>query len=800
MNLRNFLLFLTIFLLASPNTFSLIGENESSQPFKLDQEPDVRIGLLRNSYSAVISTREPSLVRFEPGAPIQYLNATSVRVSSKSYRPPGFEYYRFEIPDIATREEADAIANRLKTETEEEPVVLAGEKADTWRIQVGGELETKEEADNFVAFLTEKGFENIRIISTKYTSPSDEAVLLSRQISQHPRSKVRSLTSSLPTNNVNTQAGLVRKTSSSRPLRRRNMNVSINPDIREVTVAGRGENFSSLKAVTIGTTNPRGVVYLNGKSYRGKMEVFVNANGRITVVNVVPIEDYLLGVVPAELSLPQLEAQKAQAVAARSYALGNRDAYDDEGFDMVDTVWSQVYKGVRIESRMGSQAVRETRGMVATYNGKPINAMFTSTCGGRTEDSGNIYEFDLPYLRGVNCSLDGDRHFSPFLIKSSREPALIRNDANYEFVRLAAQYGVNNFLFATDQFTDEYFEDPPSSIEIKSWLNQLAVKFDKPFPIADADSAKPLNLARILHSLIYTPDTVSDAETLMSAADLDYQLSFLDAKDIPQRDRLILAPLMRDGWFSIYSDLTIKPNKHYSRGKILNLIHNIYSKKKWTHSFETGTAKPTEDGKLILRVGRSEKEITVSPNVYLFRKFGDSFYQVKETALIGGEKVRYRANALGQIVYLEVEPSDETTVAEKMSSFTNWRTRKTAASVQAGLRRYVKGLSGALVDVRIKKRGFSKRAIELEIVTTTGVFTLKGGKIRSALRLKEQLFVMDKRYGSTGRVISYGFTGRGWGHGIGMCQYGAYGFAKMGVKYDEIINHYYTDIDLVKAY
>ena len=76
---------------------------------------------------------------------------------------------------------------------------------------------------------------------------------------------------------------------------------------------------------------------------------------------------------------------------------------------------------------------------------------------------------------------------------------------------------------------------------------------------------------------------------------------------------------------------------------------------------------------------------------------------------------------------------------------------------------------------------------------------MTGGKIRSALRLKEQLFVINKRYsGST--VASYTFTGRGWGHGIGMCQYGAYGMAKMGLKYDEILKHYYTGIDLSKAY
>ncbi len=112
--------------------------------------------------------------------------------------------------------------------------------------------------------------------------------------------------------------------------------------------------LTSLRAVTIGSEEPGGTVYLNGKKYRGKMEVFVNSKGALTVVNVVPMEAYLLGVVPSELSLPQIEAQKAQAVAARTYAAANKDTYGDDGFDMLPTVWSQVYKGVSIETTNGN--------------------------------------------------------------------------------------------------------------------------------------------------------------------------------------------------------------------------------------------------------------------------------------------------------------------------------------------------------------------------------------------------------------------------------------------------------------
>ncbi|MEZ5345013.1 MAG: SpoIID/LytB domain-containing protein [Pyrinomonadaceae bacterium] len=775
-------------------------EAELFGTFKLAAEPLVRIGLIQNASVVSITTSESTLVASLPGEPDRDLESTSVRVSSSGYSPPSFEIYRIEIPGIDTREKADLLAGNIREQLETETAITSGKMPDTWTVRIGRDFDSKASADEIYAALSEKGYANATVITDRFSVPSDDAIALTKQIAASGKSKVRSLTSAAAVNPT-ANTGLVQTISSSRAVYQRNRNAYFNPGLREVSVSGTSSQsrFSSLKAVTIGSAYGRGIVKLNGKSYRGKMEVFVNSSGRITVVNVVPMEDYLLGVVPSELSLPQIEAQKAQAVAARTYAVANKNGYGDEGFDMLPTVWSQVYKGVSIETKMGSQAVRETSGVVATYKGVPINALYTSTCGGRTEDSGNIFEFNEPYLKGVNCSLTEREYFSPFMVRSMREPALIRNEANYEAVRLASKYAVNNFLMISNQFSDDYFEDAPSETELRSWLNQVAGKFGKPFPSVNQDSSKPLNLARILYSLIYSPNAEETADTILSESDIEYQLSFLDVKEVPKQDRAMLAELMRDGWFSIYSDLTIKPHKHYSRGKILRLIDSIYQKKKWTFSFESGTAKPTEDGKLILRSGRGETEIKVNPNVFLFRKFGDSFYQVKETALVGGENVTYKTNPAGEVIYLEVEPTESTTVAERMSPFTIWRSSMSASTMRARLGRYVKGL-GTLIDVNIKSKGFSRRATELEIITTSGTKYLKGGKIRSALRLREQLFAMDKRYGSDGRVASFSFTGRGWGHGVGMCQYGAYGLAQTGVKYDKILKHYYSGIDLVKAY
>jgi stage II sporulation protein D len=521
----------------------------------------------------------------------------------------------------------------------------------------------------------------------------------------------------------------------------------------------------------------------------------VNSRGSLTVVNVVPLEDYLLGVVPSELSLPQLEAQKAQAVAARTYAVANVDGYGSKGFDMVPTVWSQVYKGVSIETAMGTRAVKETRGIIATYQGKPIRAYFTSTCGGRTENSENVFGKAEPYLRGVECSLESRRQIEPYLIKTVRQAAKLRDAGNLELVRLMSLLAVNGFSLTTGQFTDEWFEEVPTESELSNWLDQLAGRFGKPFPNVNKETAKPVELAKILSGFLYTP---GEADTLLSDSDVNYQLSFDDASEIPKERRADFAMLLRDGYFTLHPDLTLKPNRPFTRAMMLRLVRQIYEKKKWMPTLQTGVTKATVDGKLVLKSGKTDRQIPIRSDVFLFRAFGGDLYPVKEAALVGGEVVSFQTDGAGNVVYLEIKPSDLSTSAENMSPFTNWQVTLSASQVHSRLSRYVRGI-GTLNDINVKQQGYSRRATELEVVGSNGTKAIKGGDIRSALRLKEQLFVIDKRY-SGGQVVAYTFTGRGWGHGVGMCQYGAYGLARMGLKYDEIIKHYYTGVDLTRAY
>ena len=148
------------------------------------------------------------------------------------------------------------------------------------------------------------------------------------------------------------------------------------------------------------------VLYLNRKGYRGKIELH-NVLGKIYIINILNIEEYLYSVVPSEMpSSWNMEALKAQAVASRTYSyyhlLKNRKK---NIFDLDATTNFQVYKGIVTESKATTEAVNETSGIIMTYNYEPIVAYFHSTSGGKTSDDRDVWpSSDLPYLKSVECT------------------------------------------------------------------------------------------------------------------------------------------------------------------------------------------------------------------------------------------------------------------------------------------------------------------------------------------------------------------------------------------------------------
>jgi stage II sporulation protein D len=144
---------------------------------------------------------------------------------------------------------------------------------------------------------------------------------------------------------------------------------------------------------------------VNGREYRGVLEVQRGDSG-LTVVNQVGLEQYLMGVVGSELGqrAPGEEAAlQAQAIVSRTYALKNMGRWATHGFDLLGSVNDQVYVGEINENPMATAAVRATRGQIITYNGEPIDAFFSSTCGGRTEQGSAAFAgADRPYLQSVD--------------------------------------------------------------------------------------------------------------------------------------------------------------------------------------------------------------------------------------------------------------------------------------------------------------------------------------------------------------------------------------------------------------
>lgn len=138
-----------------------------------------------------------------------------------------------------------------------------------------------------------------------------------------------------------------------------------------------------------------------GQSYHGGLKVIAR-NGGMRLINEVGLEDYVAGVLPYEMSpsWPQAALQ-AQAVAARTYALNNMAKAKGQDYDVTPSTDYQVYKGKERETQATRKAVQHTQGMVMTYGGQPINALFHSDGGGYTESAVNVWGNDLPYLKGV---------------------------------------------------------------------------------------------------------------------------------------------------------------------------------------------------------------------------------------------------------------------------------------------------------------------------------------------------------------------------------------------------------------
>jgi stage II sporulation protein D len=173
-------------------------------------------------------------------------------------------------------------------------------------------------------------------------------------------------------------------------------------------VARRGKKLivtsSAMNSAVVRIRTGGDFIRVNGKNYRGVIELRKKKNGRILVVNDLDIEDYLKGVISAEVPGSwKLEALKAQAVASRTYALYQKREAGNRPYHILSTEMGQVYNGGGVERKNAIKAVQSTNGIVIVYRGEIIPAFYHSSCGGHTENASELWGIDEQYLRGVDC-------------------------------------------------------------------------------------------------------------------------------------------------------------------------------------------------------------------------------------------------------------------------------------------------------------------------------------------------------------------------------------------------------------
>lgn len=184
---------------------------------------------------------------------------------------------------------------------------------------------------------------------------------------------------------------------------------------------GNGENGYPQVAPTKKNTSGDEVLTLGSKAYRGRLEIGRYNSSTVTAVNVVPIDDYLYGVIPAEMvSSWHAEALKAQAVVARTYALNKSgfagDSNISKPYILNDTTSSQVYKGYQAEETSTNKAVDATKGEYIYYNNSLIDATFFSTSGGSTASCEDVWSGSVDYLKGVSDIYELEPEKKPWIM------------------------------------------------------------------------------------------------------------------------------------------------------------------------------------------------------------------------------------------------------------------------------------------------------------------------------------------------------------------------------------------------
>lgn len=537
--------------------------------------------------------------------------------------------------------------------------------------------------------------------------------------------------------------------------------------------------------------NPMDFIRFDGNSYRGSLEIFINQSGKMTVINRLNIEDYLKGVVPGEMSgrvYPMIEALKAQAVAARTYAVKNLGQFAQSGYDLCATPLCQVYKGVSVESDLTNRAVDETEGIVATYNGELINALYTSTCGGHTENVENIFpDIKAPYMRGVTCYPETTDH--GIILLSKEMPVYYADDGkcvNKEIALLDAA----GFLDQTLPLENQPVGTAGFNLWVKRFYNFLNLK-TRPASNMQGNPTVWSSASELMNLLNWNKRVdlfVNDKD----AVDLN---QFKDFKDFPKSSLKEIGYLLREEIISPFPDNTLRLGSQLTYPTLARMIFRYITSYNLI-TLKTGNFLNYNNGRIQLMINGEPSEYAVVAQPLLFYAVGNDYAAADRLLIRPGDKIEFLTDNTGSIKFINLLAHRKGISEDRFSNLYFWDQSFNADEMSRQVNSFVK--AGKINDIVPLEYGVSGRVTKLKITGSKGSAELKGLEIRRVLGIKENLFVMEKIYNSAGSVAYYFFSGKGWGHGVGMCQVGAYGMALRGLKFDEILKHYYTGIELRK--
>jgi stage II sporulation protein D len=512
------------------------------------------------------------------------------------------------------------------------------------------------------------------------------------------------------------------------------------------------------------------------KPYRTAARLFINSRGLLNVINELNMEDYLKGVVPAEMGpkiFDELEALKAQAIAARTYAIRNLGQFRREGYDICPGPACQAYVGFSGEDPLSSQAVTETTGLILTQNGQPIDALYTATCGGETSDVGVMFPGrNEPYLKRVRCveyemtSIDG-RGDSGLLTEQQASARIF-----------AAVAGL-----------------PESSTAWSAREVEAAVTAASRVIGAAPAGTHPLSSRRgdVLRYLADVFALDENARVLTLPEDRKY--FFPQTSDPETKAYQAAAFLIKFGLMPTQQIDRIDLDAAMPREELYALLHS-WLRKHEALAETTGKIVSISQRNVILKAEGKNTTYTLPPNIPIFRRLGDRVQEYKSVPVMIGDRAFLQRNQAKAIVAMIVQANYDGASFDRTSSFANWTRTYRADDLVTAINkrnpiRELQGLRPISVDA-------SQRIEALEVTAEGGrTFILKGLPIRWSLNVPDNLFVIEKTKDPDG-MDRYTFFGKGWGHGVGFCQVGAYGMAFRGWSYDRILTHYYTGVEIVK--